>query len=58
MTDKVDLKKTVDGYRPCSAVFRIVELPTQRYLAVDGHGDPNTRPTRTRSRRCTRSPTP
>jgi hypothetical protein len=44
MGDKVDLKKTVDGYRARSGVFRIIDLPTQRYLAVDGHGDPNMPP--------------
>jgi len=44
MADKVDLKKTVDGYRARAGEFRIVELPTQRYLAIDGHGDPNTPP--------------
>jgi hypothetical protein len=44
MTDKLDLKKTLDGYRAPRNGFRLVELPDQQYLMVDGHGDPNTSP--------------
>lgn len=40
--EKLDVKKTLDGYRATSGAFRLVELPPLRYLAIDGHGDPNT----------------
>jgi hypothetical protein len=43
---KIDLKKTLDSYRATWGVFRILELPTRRYLAIEGHGDPNTAPYR------------
>lgn len=39
---KVDLRTTVPGYDARPGVFSIVELPPATYLAVDGHGDPNT----------------
>ncbi|MDQ4212914.1 GyrI-like domain-containing protein [Microbacterium sp. ASV81] len=39
---KADLAKSLDGYRARRGGFRIVDLPDQRYLAIDGHGDPNT----------------
>lgn len=42
MTEKIDLKATVDGYRATRGAFRVVELPAMRYLMIDGHGDPNT----------------
>ena len=42
MGDKVDLKKQLDGYRARRGEFRLIELPVQRYLMIDGHGDPNT----------------
>ncbi len=42
MTDKTDLRKTLDGYRAPRGTFRIVDVPDSRYLMVDGHGDPNT----------------
>jgi hypothetical protein len=38
---KVDLKKDV-AYRARVGEFRVLELPVRRYLAIDGHGDPNT----------------
>lgn len=41
---KVDLVKTLDGYRAKRGEFRVLEVPEQRYLMVDGHGDPNTSP--------------
>ena len=41
---KVDLKKTLDGYAARSGAFRIVEVPPQQYAMIDGHGDPNTSP--------------
>ncbi|WP_309132791.1 GyrI-like domain-containing protein [Brevibacterium sp.] len=40
--DKVDLKKTVVGFRAKSGEFSTVEIPDRRYLMIDGHGDPNT----------------
>lgn len=42
MGDKVDLTKTLDGYRARRGQFRTVDLPPSRYLAIDGSGDPNT----------------
>lgn len=42
MTEKVDLKKTLDSYHATRGEFRILEVPERRYLMVDGHGDPNT----------------
>ncbi|MBO3085344.1 GyrI-like domain-containing protein [Cellulomonas fengjieae] len=44
MTDKTDLKKSLDSYRARRGRFRVVDVPDQRYLMVDGHGDPNTAP--------------
>jgi hypothetical protein len=41
MTDKVDLKKTLDSYQAKRGVFRILDVPAMRYLMLDGHGDPN-----------------
>lgn len=40
--DKIDFKKTLDAYRAPRGAFRVVEVPDRRYLAIDGHGDPNT----------------
>ncbi|MFT4299881.1 MAG: GyrI-like domain-containing protein [Aeromicrobium sp.] len=40
--DKIDLKKTQDGYRARRGEFRLLDLPETRYFMVDGHGDPNT----------------
>lgn len=42
MTDKLDLKKQLDGYRARAGEFRILEVPPQSYLMIDGEGDPNT----------------
>lgn len=42
MAEKVDLRRTVDGYRAKEGVFQVLDLPPRRYLMVDGHGDPNT----------------
>ena len=39
---KVDLRKSLDSYRAQQGVFRVLDVPRLRYLAVDGHGDPNT----------------
>lgn len=44
MPDKLDVKKSLDCYRAKAGEFRLVEVPTMRYLMVDGHGDPNTSP--------------
>lgn len=41
---KVDLTKRLDGYRARVGEFRLIDLPPSRYLAIDGHGDPNTAP--------------
>ncbi|MGN7858967.1 GyrI-like domain-containing protein [Microbacterium sp. 22303] len=41
---KVDLTKRLDGYRARVGEFRLIDLPPNRYLAIDGHGDPNTAP--------------
>src|SRR5690606_41618990 len=42
--EKVDLKKTLDAYQAERNEFRIVDVPTMKYLMIDGHGDPNTSP--------------
>ncbi len=42
MTEKIDVKKTLDGYRAKRGEVRIIEVPTLRYLMIDGRGDPNT----------------
>ncbi|MFC7945295.1 GyrI-like domain-containing protein [Microbacterium oxydans] len=39
---KTDLKREVPGYIAKHGAFEIVEVPPLRYLAIDGHGDPNT----------------
>jgi hypothetical protein len=46
---KVDLKKTLDPYRATRGAFRIVDVPTFRYIMIDGYGDPNTSPLYPRS---------
>lgn len=38
---KLDLKKELDSYRARTGEFRVVDVPAQQYLMVDGHGDPN-----------------
>lgn len=42
MSDRVDLRRVLDGYRARRGEYRLLDLPDRRYLAVDGHGDPNT----------------
>ncbi|SEI96830.1 GyrI-like domain-containing protein [Demequina mangrovi] len=44
MSDKVDLKKTLDAYAARKDVIRELEVPPARYLMLDGHGDPNSSP--------------
>ncbi|MFE5672126.1 GyrI-like domain-containing protein [Agromyces sp. NPDC056523] len=41
--EKVDLKRIYrELYAPSAREFTLVDVPPMRYLAVDGHGDPNT----------------
>ncbi|WGW14137.1 GyrI-like domain-containing protein [Saxibacter everestensis] len=41
--EKYDIKKAHKGlYAPSSKDFALVDVPEFRYIAVDGHGDPNT----------------
>jgi hypothetical protein len=42
MSDKADLKKSLDAYQAKTGQFRIVDVPDLQYLMIDGHGDPNT----------------
>jgi len=42
MNGKVDLKRERDGYRARVGEFRLLDIPPQGYLAIDGAGDPNT----------------
>ena len=42
MSEKVDLKRSLDAYRARQGEFRVLDVPEQRYLMVDGAGDPNT----------------
>lgn len=44
MTDKVDLKRSLDAYRARRGQFRVVDVPDLQYLMVDGSGNPNTAP--------------
>jgi hypothetical protein len=42
---KYDVKKAHKAlYAPAADAFAVVEVPELRYIAVDGHGDPNTSP--------------
>ncbi|WP_294179696.1 GyrI-like domain-containing protein [uncultured Schumannella sp.] len=40
MSDKVDLKKSLDCFRAPIGEFRLLEVPDLSYLMVDGHGAP------------------
>ncbi len=42
MADKVDLRRTLDAYSARRGQLRVVDVPDLQYLALDGHGDPNT----------------
>lgn len=42
MDGKIDLRRTVDGYRARVGEFCVLEIPARRYLMIDGRGDPNT----------------
>lgn len=44
MTDKVNFTKSLDSYLARAGEIRVVDVPAMRYLAIDGHGDPNTSP--------------
>lgn len=44
MTEKVDLKRTLDSYRATRGEFRVIDVPPLQYLCIDGHGDPNSSP--------------
>lgn len=42
-SEKYDVKRAhPELYAPSAKEFAIVDVPPMRYLAVDGHGDPNT----------------
>lgn len=42
---KYDLKREhAELYAPSAKEFAIVDVPPMRYLAIDGHGDPNSAP--------------
>lgn len=43
---KFDAKTMLDSYRAAAGEFRILDVPPQQYLMLDGHGDPNTEPYR------------
>lgn len=40
----IDYKKTLDSYQAKRGVFRVIDVPTTKYLMVDGAGDPNSAP--------------
>src|SRR4051812_35314422 len=44
MAEKLDVKKDLDAYRAPTGRFRLLDVPDQQYLMIDGHGDPNTSP--------------
>jgi hypothetical protein len=41
MNGKLDLKRALDGYRARPGEFRLIDVPVQQYLTIDGQGDPN-----------------
>ncbi len=42
MTEKLDLRRTLDSFRARTGEVRVVDVPDLQYLMVDGEGDPNT----------------
>lgn len=42
MTDRIDFKKSLDGYRAPRDGFQVIDVPALQYLMIDGRGDPNT----------------
>lgn len=41
---KRDLKRELDAYRAKPGEFRVLEVPPQQAVMIDGHGDPNVDP--------------
>jgi len=41
MNGKLDFTRALDGYRARPGEFRLIDVPVQQYLAIDGQGDPN-----------------
>lgn len=41
MDGKLDVRRTLDGYRARVGEFRLLDIPAHRYLMIDGEGDPN-----------------
>jgi hypothetical protein len=39
---KIDFKKQLGAYSAPGGSFELIDVPPLRYLAIDGHGDPNT----------------
>lgn len=39
-----DVKRDITAYRASPGRFDVITLPEMRYLAISGHGDPNTAP--------------
>ncbi|KAD4059574.1 hypothetical protein GD627_00180 [Arthrobacter yangruifuii] len=51
--EKFDLKRSYpELYAPRGSDFTLVDVPIMHYLAVDGHGDPNTSPEYTQALEC------
>ena len=44
MAEKIDFKKSLDSYQARKGTFRLLDVPEQHYLMVNGHGDPNASP--------------
>ncbi|PFG20085.1 GyrI-like domain-containing protein [Serinibacter salmoneus] len=44
MAEKVDLKKTLPGFRATRGRFEVIDVPEFAYLMIDGHGTPGTSP--------------
>lgn len=44
MAEKIDFKKSLNSYQARKGTFRLLDVPEQHYLMVDGHGDPNASP--------------
>jgi hypothetical protein len=49
LSEKVDVKRSLDAYRARRGSFRIVDIPEMQFLMVDGRGDPNTSPAYTQA---------
>lgn len=44
VTENIDVKKTLAGYRARPGEYQILELPQMPHVLIDGPGDPNTSP--------------